>query len=291
MLAGKHMLQPLDTAPAPPQVRDPHRFINELDAEAIERIVDRLESRGKDVVFARLLHGYASKLDLNEASRILEIGCGTGVVTRTLAQHPGFAGRVVGADQSPDLLAHARTLADEAGLGERIEYHLEDAHALSYEGESFDIAVAHTLISHVTDPERVLSELARVVRPGGLVVIFDGDYASLTYGCVDESLGPRMDHALAAATFNNRIIMRSLPQLLTAAGFNLEESIAEVVSEIGSGSFFRSFADTYAPNVKRAGLLTDVEVDDWLVGQHAAMRDGTFFASCNYYTYLARRAR
>ena len=46
MLAGKHMLQPLDTAPAPPQVRDPHRFINELDAEAIERIVDRLESRG-----------------------------------------------------------------------------------------------------------------------------------------------------------------------------------------------------------------------------------------------------
>ncbi|MGK0171168.1 MAG: hypothetical protein ACI9W2_002897 [Gammaproteobacteria bacterium] len=56
-----------------------------------------------------------------------------------------------------------------------------------------------------------------------------------------------MDHALAAATFNNRIVMRILPQLLPDVGLALTESIAELVSEIGVSSFFRYFAETYAP--------------------------------------------
>jgi ubiquinone/menaquinone biosynthesis C-methylase UbiE len=283
------MLQALESAPAAPPVRDPHRFINELKTDAIERIVDRLESRGKDAVFARLLENYASKLDLSGSPRVLEIGCGTGVVTRFLAQSPGFAGQVVGADQSAALLNRAKTLAAQAGLSKRVEYDVEDAHNLSYEDASFDIAIAHTLISHVTDPRQVLSEMARVVRPGGTVVVFDGDYASLTYACTDESLGKKMDHALAAATFNNRIIMRTLPQLLTDVGLRLDESIAELVSEIGDGSFFRSFAETYAPNVKTAGLLTDAEVDKWMAEQKSAMLDGTFFAACSYYSYVAHR--
>lgn len=272
-----------------PEARDPHRFINELETEAVERLIQRLENRGKDAVFSRLLHGYIAKLDLEDAPRILEVGCGTGVVTRTLAQHPGFAGVVVGADQSPVLIEHARALVEPASLGNQVEYDIQDAHKLSYPDATFDIAIAHTLISHVTDPRQVVRELARVVRPDGRVVIFDGDYASLTYACKDETLGRRMDYALGAATFNNRIIMRTLPQLLDEAGLAMEESIAEVVSEIGSGSFFRSFAETYAPNVKTARLVPDDEVDSWVAEQDAAMRSNKFFASCNYYTYLARR--
>lgn len=283
------MLHTVEATVVKPQPRDPHRFINELETEAVERLIQRLENRGKDAVFSRLLHGYVAKLDLEDASRVLEIGCGTGVVTRTIAQHRGFAGVVVGADQSPALIEHARALAEAAGFGDRVEYDIQDAHKLSYPDATFDIVIAHTLISHVTDPRQVVRELARVVRPHGRVVIFDGDYASLTYACDDESLGRRMDHALGAATFNNRIIMRTLPQLLDEAGLAMDDSIAEVVSEIGTGSFFRSFAETYAPNVKTARLVADDEVDSWWSEQDAAMRDNKFFASCNYYTYLARR--
>ncbi len=283
------MLHTEETTVVAPEIRDPHRFINELETEAIERLIQRLENRGKDAVFSRLLDGYASKLDLDGAPRILEVGCGTGVVTRALTQRVGFAGVVVGADQSPVLIDHARALAAGAGLGNQVEYNVEDAHTLSYPDSTFDIAVAHTLISHVTDARQVVRELARVVRPDGRVVIFDGDYASLTYACADEALGRQMDHALAAATFNNPIIMRTLPQLLGETGLASDEIIAEVVSEIGTGSFFRSFAETYAPNVKTARLLADDEVDGWLLEQDTAMRNNTFFASCNYYTYLTRR--
>jgi ubiquinone/menaquinone biosynthesis C-methylase UbiE len=272
-----------------PQIRDPHRFINELSSDALERLVQRLENRGKDTVFTRLLDNYLAHLPLTGAPTVLEVGCGTGVVTRAVAARPDFNGLVVGADQSAELLAHARIFAVDAALANQLIYDKEDAHALSYPDGTFDIAIAHTLISHVTDPGVVLQELARVTKPGGMVVVFDGDYASLTYAYDDEPFGRRMDYALAAATFNNRIVMRTLPHLMTAAGLSIEQNIAEVVSEIGAGSFFRSFAETYAPNVKTSHLLPDTDVDTWLNAQVKAMEENTFFASCNYYTYIARR--
>jgi ubiquinone/menaquinone biosynthesis C-methylase UbiE len=88
-------------------------------------------------------------------------------------------------DQSPVLLEAARRLAAEEGMGGRIEFRVGDAHALDLADASFDVVVAYTLVSHVTDPATVLREVARVVRPGGAVVVVDGDYASWTFGCSD----------------------------------------------------------------------------------------------------------
>src|SRR4029453_1657418 len=106
-----------------------------------------------------------------------------------------------------------------------------------------------------TEPTAVLRELARVVRRGGSVAIFDGDYASLTYAYPDHEFGRKMDAALAAATFNNPFVLRRLPQWLPQMGLLLRETLADVVAEIGSGTYFKSFAETYAPFVAPPGLF------------------------------------
>jgi hypothetical protein len=62
------------------------------------------------------------------------------------------------------------------------------------------------------------------------------------------------------------------------------------VAEIGRASYFRSFAETYAPFVARAGLLPAGTAESWLAAQLLSMQEGTFFASCNYYTYIAVRS-
>lgn len=98
-----------------------------------------------------------------------------------------------------------------------------------------------------------------------------------------------MDHALASATFNNPLIMRDLVRILPETGLEITDTFANVVSEIGSASYFKSFAETYAPLVASGGLLPKEDVDSWFAMQCAAMNDGTFFASCNYFTYLLRR--
>jgi len=269
--------------------RDPHRFVNELDDATVQRLIDRLESRAKDKVFTRLFEKYAAQLNLLASTQVLEAGCGTGAIIRLLAQSSDFSGKAFGVDQSPAFIDAARRFAQQEGVGDRVEFRVGDAHKLDFSDGVFDVAIAHTLISHVTEPATILRELARAVRPGGTVVIFDGDYASLTYAFPDHDLGHRMDVALVSATFNNPMVMRDLPRLLPDLGLKMTAAWGDALVEIGNGSYFKSFAETYAPSVTRAGLLLAETVEAWLTAQRQSMENGTFFASCNYCTYLARR--
>lgn len=269
--------------------RDPHRFVNDLDGPAVESLIARLEGRAQDAVFARLFDNYMARLELSPSAHILEVGCGTGAMLRHLVRRGKFAGHALGVDQSPHFIAAADTFAQLENVSDRLSFQVGDAHALDFPPASFDAVIAHTLLSHVTDPTMVLSEMACVVRPGGTLAIFDGDYASMTYAYPDHGFGHQMDVALVTATFNNPRIMRDLPRLLPKLGLKLVAAWGDAVVEIGKGSYFKSFAETYAPYVKRAGLLPTQAVEVWLNEQRQFLDDGRFFAACNYYTYLIRR--
>lgn len=269
---------------------DPHRISDKLDEATIQRLIDRLESRAKDVVFTRLFDNYINKLDFPSSSRVLEVGCGTGAMTRALVKKKNLTHRVVGVDQSAAFVEAAMRFAVNDGLQDRIEFIVGDSHRLDFEEQSFDVVIAHTVISHVSEPEVAIREFARVLKKGGILVIFDGDYASLTFSYPDDhGFGREMDHALATTTFNNPLVMRDIIRLLPELDLELTDTMVEVVSEIGHSSYFRSFAETYAPMVADGGLLPKHAVVEWLDKQKDRMRDGTFFASCNYYTYLFRR--
>lgn len=270
---------------------DPHCRSHSLDDETSGRLISRLESRARDAVFTRLFDRYADDLEFSDDSVTLEVGCGTGAMIRALVNKPNFGGRIVGVDQSPAFIDAASGFADEAGISDRVEFRVGDAHGLNCDTGQFDLVIAHTVISHVVDPQSAINECARVLRPGGLLAVFDGDYSSLTYGFPDDpELGRRMDRALAETTFHNPLVMRDLIQLLPACGFVIEDTLADIVSEIGEASYFRSFADTYAPMVAKGDMMGAGEVDRWVDGQAELMASRRFFASCNYYTYLSRRA-
>ncbi|MHB1093805.1 methyltransferase domain-containing protein [Thiobacillus sp.] len=270
-------------------VRDPHRFVNELDESARERLAARLESRARDDVFTRLLDNYVARLALPPLAEVLEVGCGTGVVLRALARRDDFTGRALGVDQCGHFIDTASKFSRDEQVDSRIAFQVGDAHGLDLPAASFDAVIAHTLISHVTAPLAVLGEMTRLVRPGGTVVIFDGDYASLTYGYPDHDFGRLVDEALTNVTFNNPRIMRDLPRLLPGLGLKLADAWGDAVIEIGHASYFKSFAETYVPYVKRSGLVPEDAMDTWHNEQRQAMENGTFFAACNYYTYMARR--
>jgi ubiquinone/menaquinone biosynthesis C-methylase UbiE len=274
----------------PTQPRDAMQFVNDQDSPTLERFIERLELRGKDPTFVGYREAYLQLIDLPHTSEVLEIGCGSGVVTRAIAAHDGFAGTVTGIDQSPHFIAIAESLAAADGVGDRVAFAVGDAHALDVADASYDAAVAHTLLSHVRDPLAVLAEAARVVRPGGTVAIFDGDYASLSFGCSDARLGQAMEPALQLTIMSSPRVMRELPRLLPRVGLRLIATQAHVYAEAGSSTFMLNLAETYAPLVATAGQLSATQVDTWLVDQRRSAADGTFFATCNYYAYVARVA-
>ena len=272
-----------------PQARDAMQFINEQDPATIERFVARLELRGKDPTFVAYRESYLDAMSLPPTAAVLEVGCGTGVVCRAIASRHGFAGTVTGIDQSEDFIEVARALAANDAAGDRVQFAVGDAYRLDFPAASFDAVIAHTVLSHVNDPFAVLEEAARVVRPGGVVAVFDGDYASLTFGCSDPRLGEAVETALQAMIISSPRVMRDLPRLLPKAGLQLIETQANVYAEAGSSSFMLNLAETYVPLTASTGQLPAAQVDAWLTDQRRSASDGTFFAACNYYAYLGRR--
>jgi len=272
------------------QGRDAMQFINEQDSPTLERFIERLEFRAKDPTFTAYREAYLKLLDLARVEAVLDLGCGTGVVTRAIAAREGFAGTVTGVDQSPEFIAAAERFAAADGLGDRIEFVVGDAHALDLPAASFDVAVAHTLVSHVRDPLAVLAEAARVVRPTGSVAVFDGDYSSLTFACDDAELGEAMERAVQSIIKSSPRVMRELPRLLPRAGLRLTATQAHVYAEAGSSRFLLNLAETYGPLAASTGLVPAAQADAWLADQRRSAEEGTFFAACNYYAYVAQRA-
>jgi ubiquinone/menaquinone biosynthesis C-methylase UbiE len=269
---------------------DIFRFINNASEATVQNLIKRLEFRDQDPNFTRFRNDYLEKLDFAAATRVLDIGCGTGVVTRALARRDGFSGSIVGVDHSPALIAKAQALAAEAQLENRIEFRVGDIHALEFDDGSFDIVIAHTVLSHVTDPLAATGELARVAKPGGKVVIFDGDFASMTFAYPpDSAFAKTMEEALLKAVVNNPRVMRDLPFMFRKTNLRLIHSMSYVLTEVGSASYWASAFETFGPLVVQAGLLPEEQVNTWIAWQRKAAADGVFFASSNFYTYIAQR--
>lgn len=98
--------------------------------------------------------------------RILDIGCGAGVLCEPLA---ALGATVVGADPGPAILRVARRHAAQTGV--EVDYRCTTAEALADEREKFDIVLALEVIEHVADSELFLRRCAELVAPGGLMIL------------------------------------------------------------------------------------------------------------------------
>lgn len=157
--------------------------ITSAPADILDAIVDTLEKRAANPKLQAMLDAYLSEIALPDSAQILEVGSGTGPVARRLARLEQ-AERVVGLDPSPVFLAKARQLAH--GI-DNLSFEEGDGQTLPFEDASFDLVVLHTLLCHVPDPESVLRESHRVLKPGATLAVFDCDFstASLSTGDFD----------------------------------------------------------------------------------------------------------
>lgn len=118
-------------------------------------------------VFAQGRHYAVDALNKKPGQRILEVGVGTGL---SLPYYDRRS-RVVGIDISPEMLAKAETRVAEECDGQVEDLLVMDAEALDFPDNSFDSVVAMYVASVVPNPDRLISEMRRVCRPGGDILI------------------------------------------------------------------------------------------------------------------------
>jgi ubiquinone/menaquinone biosynthesis C-methylase UbiE len=212
-------------------------------------------------------------LDPRPGMRLLDAGCGIGLETaRLAAEHPGV--RVTGLDRNPELLGVARRRAEPRPPN----VHWIEADLTTHElpDASFDAIRSERVLMYLPDGgfERVLEDLARVLRPGGRLALFELDYGGtiLTPGTAGDAVVRRVVDALHAA-LPQPLAGRRIPGLLAALG--LRDVVATPFSfAIGGRVWRRIVSDTLT-----AGPPPDPAVSAWLREQEAATARGEFVAA------------
>ena len=145
-----------------------------LEAGQVRAMFDRIASvydAMNTVMTAGLHHGWRERAvaaaGVGPGSRVIDVATGTGDLAIALARAVAPGGEVVGCDFSLEMLARARRKAP------RLRFEFADALALPYAGASFDAATVGFGARNFADLERGIDEMARVVRPGGRVVILE----------------------------------------------------------------------------------------------------------------------
>jgi len=115
--------------------------------------------------------GLAEAAGITPADRVLDVGCGIGGPARLLAHRVGC--RVTGVDLTPTFVAVGRELNRRTGLDGLVDLREGDALRLSFDGASFDVAWSQHAAMNIADKATLYREMARVVRPGGRLAIFD----------------------------------------------------------------------------------------------------------------------
>jgi demethylmenaquinone methyltransferase/2-methoxy-6-polyprenyl-1,4-benzoquinol methylase len=128
----------------------------------------RLLSFGQDPRWRRYL---VARAGAAPSSPVLDVATGTAAVAIELAQRYGCS--VVGVDQSPEMLSEGRARVERAGLSRLIRLETARAEDLPFPDASFDALTFTYLLRYVDDPGATLTELARVVRPGGTIAALD----------------------------------------------------------------------------------------------------------------------
>jgi pimeloyl-ACP methyl ester carboxylesterase/SAM-dependent methyltransferase len=179
---------------------------------------------------------------LGRGMRVLDCGCGPGTLTLDLAAAVA-PGLVIGVDVEPGQIARARRLAETRQVT-NVQFQVANVYASPFADASFDAAFLHTLLMHLPDPVPALREVYRVLAPGGIIGVCDGDW-----GCdVHAPAVPILEQtrALTEQLLHRRGMQTRLGRrhraLLREAGF-VDVVASATVEAYGSPDANREFAE------------------------------------------------
>lgn len=225
---------------------DLNDFIKKLELQAIETAEERIP--------------LYLKVGVKDAKLILDVGCGSGVVTRDIARLT--KGKVIAIDGSEDMIKVAKKALE---MYKNVELRVGDAENLPFDDNTFDVVTCNLLLMWAGNPQKVVNEMARVTKPGGTVLAsLEPDYG----GKLHFPENPKVDPIFAGKAIRTRggdpHIGRKLRFLFVKAGLKTTVGIGNIRiwSCEEDKAYYLHARDFYVRALKDAGL-SHKEIDRW----------------------------
>jgi arsenite methyltransferase len=256
-----------------------------------ETVFDAAASRNLEAVYrtpdvVRQRRETLSALGLQPGERVLDVGCGPGLLMEDMAGQVGPSGQVTGVDVAASMLELARHRC--ARFGSRVIIDEADATCLPCGDAVFDAGVSTQVYEYVPDVGSALAELHRVLKPGGRAVIVDTDWDSIVWNAADRTL---MDRVLAAwcERFADPHLPCTLARQLADAGFEVRRRDVLVLfnPDYDPDTYSLANARILADFVTGRGGLTHADVAEWQADLRRLGDAGTYFFSLNRYLFTA----
>jgi ubiquinone/menaquinone biosynthesis C-methylase UbiE len=261
---------------------DLDQFVNpgSFDATKAAALAERLEVIHGSESERVLRSTYLDLLEIGAGKRVLEVGCGNGWVLREIACRVAPGGQAVGLDGSAELLAIARSQADQEGL--MLELRQGDARTLPFGDGEFDVALAPLLLLHVPNADQIIPELIRVARPGGRVGVLERDNESFIVSHPDREITRRIIQTGTDRTAINAWVGRRLPGLMTRGGLRDVEVQPLTILERQSSGATLQYLLRWAEVAADVGAITPDQHQRWLDELHEEEAQHGFLVGVTY---------
>lgn len=254
-----------------------------FDAKTGERL-EALYRTGDALRRRRLVR---AALGAASGERILDVGCGPGFYCAELLHEVGTGGRVVGLDGSPQMLALAERRCEGHA---NVDLREADATSLPIDDGSFHRAICVQVLEYVRDVPAALAELHRALRPGGRVVVWDVDWATVSWHSADAARMRRVLHA-----WDEHLAHPSLPRTLApalrSAGFEDVAMTAHsfATADLHADAYGAAAVPLIASFVPGRNGIDDAEARAWAAEQRALGERGEFYFACLQICFTATR--
>jgi ubiquinone/menaquinone biosynthesis C-methylase UbiE len=226
-------------------------------------------------------------LELGPFARVLDAGCGLGDDVFRMAELIGPRGFVAGLDSSARLIEKARS--DPRSRILPVEFHVGDLRQLPFAAESFTHCRIDRVLQHVREPQAAISELIRVLKPGGLLLAYDNDWGTFSITSQDKRVTRILENAWCDS-FANSWIGRELRRYFMEAGLTnltVQPSVS-LIEDFDTADKIYNLGQTVQRAVAR-GAVSETQGSAWLNELRARARERSFAATLTAYTVVGRK--
>lgn len=229
------------------------------------------------------------KLLANNPQSLIDIGCGPGIDTTTMATIYPDTPKIIGVDFDKEMIQQADSLAKQKECSDRTQHQHASVYELPFSDSSFDAIRAERLFMHLEEPQAALSEIARIAKPKARLVIIETDWASMSVNNGMDELERRLSHYFASEFLNNGYSARRLPGQL--AQINLQGVDIDIRSLQSNDHQLWQLLSQHMAMMEKAlehNVINAEEYQSWIENLNKSKVQNSFFSTINVMTFSCK---